>query len=80
LQVRTTYPAVDVAQSCTASRKTVPAKVVTRPEDFAVPSPVMFGMPLPPSDKLAVSPDKKSFIVKQSGWTWTFTPSIAAGR
>jgi len=80
LQVRTTYPAVDVAQACTASRKTVPPKVVTRPEEFGVPSPVMFGMPLPPSDQLAVSPDKKSFIVKKSGWTWTFTPSIADER
>ena len=77
LQVRTTYPAVDVAQACTASRKTVPPKVVTHPEEFGVPSPVMFGMTLPPSEMLAISPDKKSFIVKKSGWTWTFTPSIA---
>jgi hypothetical protein len=55
LQGRTTYPAVDVAQSCTASRKTVTGKVVARPEDFGVPSPVMFGMPLPPSNELAIS-------------------------
>jgi len=80
LQVRTTYPAVDVAQSCTASRKTVPGKVVARPEDFGVPSPVMFGMPLPPSNELAISPDKKSIIVRKSGWTWTFTPSIDSPR
>jgi hypothetical protein len=36
----------------------------------------MFGMPLPRSDDLATSPDKKSFIVKKSGWTWTFTPTL----
>jgi hypothetical protein len=77
LSVRTTYPPVEVAQSCTASRKRVPGKSETGPMDFAVASPVMFAMPLPKSDDLAVSPDKKSFIVKKSGWTWTLTPSIA---
>jgi hypothetical protein len=76
--VRTTYPAVEVAQSCTASRKTVPGKVVTEPMDFAVVSPTLFAMPLPPSDDLAVSPDRKSFVVRKQGWTWTLTPSIAA--
>jgi hypothetical protein len=80
MQVRTSHPIVEVAQLCTASRKSVPAKVDTRSEDFVVPSPVMFGMPLPKSDDLAVSPDKKSFIVKQAGWTWTFTPSIPSGK
>jgi hypothetical protein len=77
LQVQTIYPVVEVAQSCTASRKVVPASKKTRMEDFAVPSPVMFGMPLPDSDDLRMSRDKKSLIVKKAGWTWTFTPSIA---
>ena len=76
LQVKTTYPVVEVAQFCTASRKAVPAKVREETEDFGVPSPVMFGMPLPPSEQLAVTPDKKSFIVKKNGWTWTLTPSL----
>jgi hypothetical protein len=76
LQVQTTYPVVEVAQFCTASRKAVPARVKTRPEDMAVPSPVMFGMPLPDSDQLRVSADKKSLVHKKAGWTWTFTPSI----
>jgi hypothetical protein len=80
LQVRTSYPVVEVAQSCTASRKTVPAKVSVRAEDFPVPSPVMLAMPLPKSDDLAVSSDRKSLIVKKKGWTWTFTPSKAAGK
>ena len=73
---RTTRPVVEVAQSCTASRRAVPAKVEEVTEDFGIPSPVMFAMPLPKSDDLAVSPDKKSLIVKKNGWTWTFTPSI----
>lgn len=74
--VRTTFPVVEVAQSCTASRKPVPAKVREEIEDFGVLSPVMLGMPLPKSDELAVTPDKKSFIVRKKGWTWTLTPSL----
>lgn len=78
LQVQTSYPVVEVAQFCTASRRSVPASNKTRPEQFAVVSPVMFGMPLPDSDNLRISPDKKSLIHKKDGWTWTFTPSAAA--
>lgn len=76
LQVHTTYPKVDVAQVCSGSRKTIPAGSKTRPEELAVPSPVMFGMALPDSDNLRISPDRKSMIQKKAGWTWTFTPSI----
>jgi hypothetical protein len=74
---RTTFPVVKVAQSCTASRKTVPAKVVEDTEQFGVPSPVLLAMGLPPSKDLQITPDKKSLIVPKNGWTWTFTPSIA---
>ena len=80
LQVQTAYPVVEVAQFCKASRRTVPGKIKTRPEDMAVPSPVMFGMPLPDSDQLRVSADKKSLVHRKAGWTWTFTPSIAPGK
>ncbi len=80
LQVQTTYPVAEVAQFCTASRKPVPASRKTRPEELVVPSPVMFGMPLPDSDDLRISPDKKSLITKKAGWTWTFTPTIEPGK
>ncbi|MDE3051497.1 MAG: hypothetical protein KGJ48_16555 [Nitrospirota bacterium] len=80
LQVQTTYPVVQVAQSCTASRKPVPAGRNVRPEELVVPSPVMLGMPLPDSDNLRISPDKKSLIHKKAGWTWTFTPSTESGK
>jgi hypothetical protein len=80
LQVRTSYPAVDVVQFCTGSRKTVPAKTTTEPEEFTVVSPVLFGMPLPDSGDVHISPDKKSLILKKDGWTWTFTPSVVSGR
>ena len=80
LQVQTRYPVVEVAQFCTASRKAVPAKINTRPEEFVVVSPVAFGMPLPDSDSLRISRDKKSLVTKNDGWTWTFTPSIVPGK
>jgi hypothetical protein len=76
LSVQSTYPVVEVAQFCTASRKAVPAKKNTRLEDFAMISPVTFGMPLPDSDNLRISKDKKSLVVKKGGWTWTYTPSM----
>jgi hypothetical protein len=63
-------------QFCTGKRKAVPASRDLRPESFGVVSPVAFGMPLPDSDALRISPDKKSLITKKAGWTWTFTPSI----
>ena len=75
-QVQTKYPVVEVAQFCTASRKAVPAKTDTRAEEFVVISPVTFGMPLPDSDDLRISKDKKSLIAKKDGWTWTYTPSM----
>jgi hypothetical protein len=78
LVAKSTYPAVDVAQSCTASRRTVPGKVADRTQDFMLPSPVLFAMPLRTSENLAVSADKKSLIFKKDGWVWTLTPSIPA--
>jgi len=80
LQVQTSYPAAEVVQFCTGSRKTAAASRKLRPEDFAVPSPVMLAMPLPDSDSLRASADKKSLVQKKDGWIWTFTPSIKAGH
>jgi len=76
LKARTVYPVVEVAQFCTASRKAVPAKETAHTDDFGVVSPVLFAMPLPKRDDLAVSADRKSFIVKKAGWTWTLTPTL----
>ena len=78
MEVRTTYPLVEVVQFCTGSRKPVPAATKQRPEELVIPSPVMLGMGITPSDALSISKDKKSLISKRGGWTWTFTPSVAA--
>lgn len=76
LQIRTDYPAVDVAQVCTGARVKVPASSSTRPEELIVPSPVLLNAGVPDSDNLSISKDRKSLIHKQAGWTWTFTPSV----
>ena len=80
LQVRTTFPAAEVVQFCTGKHKAVPASASVRPEEFTVVSPVAFGMPLPDSDSLRISKDRKSLIVKKNGWTWTFTPKLVPGK
>lgn len=77
LQVRTTYPAVQVARLCTL-KETVPAKVTTVPVSLFVPGPMVLAMPA--SNGVRISPDKQSFITTQNGWTWTFTPSAGPVR
>jgi hypothetical protein len=80
LTVQTTYPAADVAQFCTGKDKPVPGSVKKHSEELSVLSPVMFGMPLPDSDNLRISKDRKSLIHKSGGWTWTFTPTLEPGK
>lgn len=76
LKVERSYPAAGVAQFCTASRKTVSAQKKVTVDSIAVPSPVLMAMGAPASAALSYSADKKSMIVKQGGWAWTFTPSV----
>lgn len=80
LQVRTTYPASEVVQSCSGTHKPLKASIDTRREEMVVPSPLMLAMQLPATDSLSLSRDRKAFIVRKNGWTWTFTPSITSSR
>jgi hypothetical protein len=80
LQGKTTYPVVEVAQFCTASRKTWPAKVDAHSEDLPVPSPMLIAMNAPATKELSVSADRKSLIYKRADWTWTFTPTPVKGK
>jgi len=75
--VTTKYPVVEAMYMCTAGRKPVPAANKTRPEEFSLPSPVMFGMPIPNTPELSVNAAKTQFTAKKNGWTWTITPTIA---
>lgn len=75
LQVQTTYPAVDVVQFCTGSKKAVAGKVETQAIPLPVVSPMMFALPLTGNEGVTISADRKSLIVKKDGWTWTYTPT-----
>jgi hypothetical protein len=75
--VSTKYPVVEAMYMCTAGRKPVPAEVKTRPEEFSLPSPTLFGMPIPNTPEFSINAAKTQFIVKKHGWTWTITPTIA---
>ena len=75
LKSERSYPTVEVAQSCTASRKTIAAEKKVSVQSMAVPSPIMMAMGAPATKELSYSADKKSMIVKDGSWTWTFTPS-----
>ena len=75
LKVEGMYAPTEVAQFCTASRKAVPGEKKTAMQSMAVPSPVILAMGAPATDQLSYSADRKSMIVKDGNWTWTFTPS-----
>ena len=72
VQVKRTFPPMEVAQVCT-SRRSLPGKVQVQPEELFVPTPMLMGMP--PANGVSTSKDGKSIITEKDGWTWTFTPS-----
>lgn len=76
MKIESSYPTAEVAQFCTASRRTVPASKKVDTVSMMVPSPTMMAMGMPPTKELSYSADGKSMILKQGNWTWTFTPSL----
>lgn len=76
LSVETSWPDVEVVQFCSGKRKLVAARKKTEMISVPVASPVLLDMPAS-SPNLSVSADRKSLIVKQGEWTFTFTPSLA---
>jgi hypothetical protein len=76
MKIERSYPAVDVAQFCTASRKSIPAEKKTYVKYMGVPSPIIMAMGAPPTETVSYTADKKSIIFKDDNWTWTFTPSM----
>jgi hypothetical protein len=77
LFVTTTYPVVEVAHSCTASRHAEPAKVIDRPEELVVPSPMGFAMGTPDSVELQYHKQTQHIVFRKNGWVWTFAPTVA---
>jgi len=77
LLVTTSYPIVEVAKSCTASRRAEPAKVVDRPEELVVPSPMGFAMGARDTVELQYHKQSQHIVFRKNGWVWTFVPTAA---
>jgi hypothetical protein len=74
MTVERSQPEAQVYAACTG-RKVVKARKREDVEQLPVPSPVLFAMQVAGSPDLAISSDRKSFIRKVGGWTWTYTPT-----
>jgi hypothetical protein len=68
-------PEAQVYAACTG-RKVVKAQRKVQVEQFPVPSPVLLAMGGAGGPDLAISADRKSFVHKRGGWTWTYTPTV----
>lgn len=73
-----TFPAAQVPYEwpSTCAAKTLSAFDEPVTEVVAVMSPMMLVMPNGANPNLAVAADRKSFSIKNKGWTWTYTPTI----
>jgi hypothetical protein len=60
----------------TCSPQTVPGKDEDVSEVVAVMSPMMLVMPAGANPNLSVAADRKSFTIKNKGWSYTYTPTI----
>lgn len=76
------YPAADITDCSGATeRRTVASGQEPVVLYLPIPSPVMLGMPNMPQSggqNVTVSPDRKSFVIRQGGWTWTYTPTLVS--
>lgn len=60
----------------TCAARTLPAFDDPVTEVVAMMSPMMLVMPNGANPNLVVAADRKSFALKNKGWTWTYTPTI----
>jgi hypothetical protein len=68
-QVPSQWPSSCAPQAVPASQEAVS-------EIVAVMSPMMLVMPNGANPNLVVAADRKSFAIRNKGWTWTYTPTI----
>jgi hypothetical protein len=79
LHAQAHVPAIDVPQFCTGKPKRTPEHVEKEDLELVVVSTMPLWMAVPNTEKLGVTPDRKSIYVKDRDWTWTFTPSVVEG-
>ena len=78
LQGTRTFPSIGLSNQWPAScaQQTVAGGTDPVSTTIAVPSPVMLAMPASADPKFAITPDRKSFVLKMTDWTITYTPTI----
>lgn len=71
------FPAGNIALQCPASKSLspAPAKQEQVTDYVALPLPMMLAIGAVSMPGAAISPDKKSIILKGKGWTYTYTPT-----
>lgn len=76
MKVRTDYPAGAVPVACSGGDQASPARSSTEQQELLIPGIALLAMgDQLGGDDLRVAKDKKSFIVKRNGWTYTYTPT-----
>jgi len=72
------YAAVNAPLECPASLKLMPTpgSSVETTEYIPVPEPMMLAVGETGNPNITISKDKKTFVVRANGWTWTYTPTI----
>jgi hypothetical protein len=72
------FPAAQVPYEwpSTCATRTLPAFDEPVTEVVALMSPMMLVMPNGANPNLVIAADRKSFSIKNKGWTWTYTPTI----
>ena len=50
--------------------------VGANPMELPMPSPMLLALPPGPSANIAITADRKSFLVKSGSGSWTYTPSL----
>lgn len=76
MTVRTDYPEGEVPVACTGGGQASQKRVSTGRVELMVPGIMLLAMgDQAASATLQVASDRKSLVVKQDGWTYTYTPT-----
>jgi hypothetical protein len=75
MSLKRDFPAAEMPTACTGGAQAVPARSVMRNEELVVPGTMILAMPASGGGEQTVTPDGKSIVYVDRGWTWTYTPT-----
>lgn len=74
MSLKRDFPAAEMPTACTSGSQAFPARSIMRNEELVVPGTMILAMPASGGEQ-TVTPDGKSIIYVDRGWTWTYTPT-----